>query len=421
LKILLAPDSFKDALPALAVCKAMERGIRLAAPEVEIRLFPMADGGEGTSEVLAFHRNGITKTCIVHDPLHRPIETNYLLSADGKWAYIEMAKASGLELLLPEERNPLETSTFGTGELIADAIYNKGVKHLILGIGGSATNDGGTGMATALGWRFYDSKGKEVHPCGKNLSKIASIHPPISPLPGDLRVETLCDVDNLLFGERGAAYVYAPQKGATAEAVVELDEGLQHLSVLLQKTFGKDFSNLPGAGAAGGMGAGTMAFLGATLRPGIAAMIELTGFEKAVQDADLVITGEGRLDNQTMHGKLVLGITRLAAKHGVPVIALCGSLDATPSDIEKLGLLAAFSISPRPQTLEAALAATALNLELTAWNVMRLIVRIPKSGLRDSRVERQNLIVNFSNSFFRALIFGFCLILRRKRNEYVNW
>jgi len=373
MKILIASDSFKDALPALAVCQAIGRGILRALPQSETILFPMADGGEGTSEILTYHSRGVRIEKEANDPLFRPLMASYGLSGDGNTAFVEMAAASGLPLLKAEERSALKTTTFGTGELILDAI-RRGAGKIVLGIGGSATNDAGMGMAEALGYRFFNSDNERLAATGENLGKVAAIdgsHLHFD--PEAISVEVLCDVDNPLYGERGAAYVYAPQKGADAAAVEQLDLGLRHFAAILEHQFGRDFAHIPGAGAAGGLGAGAMAFLRAKLRPGIEAVMDYTGFDKQLEGVDLVITGEGRIDRQTLHGKLICGITRRAKAREVPAIALCGALLAGPEDIEAIGLKAAFSIQNRPLSLEEALKETDELLENTAFNVGRAL------------------------------------------------
>lgn len=373
MKILIAADSFKDALPALEVCRAIARGLRRALPQAELLLFPMADGGEGTAEILTYHSRGERIEKEVNDPLFRPVTAGYGLSGDGKTAFIEMAAASGLPLLKQDERSALKTTTFGTGELILDAI-ERGVEKILLGIGGSATNDAGMGMAAALGYRFFDKAGERLAAIGENLAKVASIdssHLQFS--PEEIEVEVLCDVDNPLFGAKGAAHIYAPQKGADAGAVERLDEGLRHFAQLLEDKFGQDFAHIPGSGAAGGLGAGAMAFLGGRLRPGIEAVMDYTGFEEQLEGVRLVFTGEGKVDAQTLHGKLIYGITRRAKAAGVPVVALCGALLASPEDIEAIGLKAAFSIQNRPVSLETALKETEEGLERTAFMVGRML------------------------------------------------
>lgn len=369
MKILIAPDSFKDALSAPEVCIAIQRGILLARPEVETVLFPMADGGEGTAEILAWHLPGEMVACTVAGPLGQPVAAQYFLS--GEMAFIEMAQASGLQLLRPEERNPLKTSTFGTGQLIRHAI-GRGAKKILLGIGGSATNDAGMGMAAALGWRFLSKNSEELAPIGENLGQVETLLPPES----EIRIsksEIVCDVDNPLTGPQGAAQVYARQKGADNAAVEVLEVGMVHFSKKLEAHFGRNFAEISGAGAAGGLGAGAMAFLGATLRPGVETVMQLIGFEEVLKKSDLVITGEGRLDGQTLHGKLVRGICKKAARYGVPVVALCGAVEALPEEVAGIGLRAAFSLLRKPQTLPEALVSTKKGLENLAYNVLKIM------------------------------------------------
>lgn len=369
--ILIATDSFKDALPALEVCRAIERGVARAARDLQPIVFPLADGGEGTAEILTFHNEGQTIELKVNDPLLRPVTATYGLSADGLTAYIDMAQASGLQLLKNDERNPLQTSTYGTGELILDAV-RRGARRLLLGIGGSATNDCGMGMAAALGYRFLDEAGRQCAPIGQALERIHCIDDEQRKIqPEALEVTVLCDVDNPLFGPRGAAHVYAPQKGADEKTVAQLDKGLRRFAAVLRDHLKYDVAAEPGAGAAGGMGAGALAFLGAELRPGIDTVIENTGFEAALPGTALLLTGEGRLDGQTLHGKLIHGICQYAAPYRIPVIALCGALEATPEELEKIGLHAAFSILTRPMPLEEALPETSALLEQTAFNILR--------------------------------------------------
>lgn len=386
MNILIACDSFKDALDAPSVCRAIERGLTLGGPSVKTCIFPLADGGEGMSDILNHHLGLKTVDIEVNDPVFRKIKTSYNLSADGKTAFIEMAQAAGLQLLTPEERNPLKTTTFGVGEMIQDA-SKKGVKHIVLGIGGSATNDGGIGMAAALGWTFFDKNSEKLTPIGENLTKTDKIRPPFHKdflvgggkwfLPKsiyqNISFEVICDVTNPLFGKSGAAHVYAKQKGATAEGIEKLDKGLINLNDIVTQNFhiDTDIANQAGAGAAGGLGFGALVFLNATIKRGIDAMMDLTNFDKQVAWADVIFTGEGRLDSQTAHGKLIAGI--ISRAQGKPVIALCGAVDAPPQYLNDLGLKAAFSIAQKPCTLQEALAETAENLEKTAFNIGRIM------------------------------------------------
>ncbi len=397
MNILIAADSFKDALDAPSVCRAIERGLHLADPSpssrgastVSTRIFPLADGGEGMSEILNFHLGLKTVEIEVHDPLFRKIKATYSLTENGETAFIEMAQAAGLQLLIQEERNPLHTTTLGVGEMINHALEN-GAKHIVLGIGGSATNDAGIGMAHALGWQFLDNKGVKLEPIGGSLSKIKKIMPRFhtdflmgggkwflfKSLYNNVSFDVVCDVTNPLFGPNGAAYTYARQKGGTDESIKILDEGLKSIHDLFQQNFHTsgdgELSNKAGAGAAGGLGFGALAFLNANIKRGIDAIMDLTNFDAQVAWADVIFTGEGRLDSQTAHGKLIAGIVSRA--QGKPVIALCGAVDAPPQYIRELGLKAAFSIAQKPCSLPEALTTTAENLEQTAFNVGRVLI-----------------------------------------------
>ncbi len=370
--ILIAADSFKESLSAKDVCQSIAMGVRLANNSHTVHLFPMADGGEGTASVLSQNTSGTWITTTVHDPLFREVSAGYGLSPDGQTAFIDMAQASGLDLLTDEEKNPLQTTTLGTGELLLHAI-EQGAKRVVLGIGGSATNDAGIGMAHALGYRFYDAAGKALSPIGESLNKIDKIDNSQRRLkPHQIQVDVLCDVDNPLYGPEGAAHVYAAQKGANGATITVLDEGLKQFA-----TFFPDhhFSKLPGAGASGGLGAGAIAFLGATLKPGVETIMQLTGFESHLQKSTLVLTGEGKLDEQSLRGKLIGGICQKAQQYGIPVIALCGQLTAPPEAIKQMGLQAAFSIAQGPQSLAEAMAQTSNNLKTTAFHILRTFHR----------------------------------------------
>ena len=353
MKILLAPDKFRGSLTAAEVCEAMSEGIRKAIPNAEILAIPMADGGEGTAAILTLNAGGKMHAVSVSDPLGRTVNAEFGLSADGETAYLEMAAASGLRLLQPHEHNPLQTSTFGTGELIQEVI-NKGAKRLILGIGGSATTDGGIGMASALGWCFMDENGENLTPNGVNLGKIQKIIPPLT-FP-QINIQVACDVTAPLYGPTGAAYVYAPQKGANAEMAAQLDEGLKHLSTIVQRDFGVDLAQVSGTGAAGGLGFGLLFFLKATLKEGVKIVMEQTRFEEKLSGVDLVFTGEGKMDAQTLQGKLIAGIANAAQQKHIPVVALCGTLFISPEEVQSVGLSYATSILNRPMTLDEAIA-----------------------------------------------------------------
>lgn len=375
MKILIAPDSFKDALPALKVCEAIQRGILTASPNAEVRLFPLADGGEGTAEVLAWHMGGEMKECEVNDPLFRPVRAQFFLlpkGASGKMAFVEMAQASGLQLLSPTERNPLKTSTFGTGELILEAMRH-GATEIYLAIGGSATNDAGMGMAAALGWRFLDELGAELEPVGGNLSRVVSLKPP-SPDLSLPKITVLSDVTNPLFGPTGAAQVFAPQKGADAVAVKSLDDGLRHFSAIVEKWTGQDFSQEKSAGAAGGLGFGALAFLAASIQPGAETLMELLDFEAVASKMDLIATGEGKLDSQTAGGKLLSAVGAVSKITKVPTIAICGKLEADAESVSAMGFQLAVQLQKPDEPLAHSLAKTAERLEQVAHNVLKTIL-----------------------------------------------
>lgn len=325
--ILIAPDSFKDCLSSEDTARFIGEGILQCYPEANITIFPVADGGEGTASCIAYHRGGRWKELTVNDPLNRYIKSNYLILQDEDTAVVELAGASGLELLKPYERNALKTSTLGTGELIKDAL-DCGLNRIILTIGGSATVDGGTGIAAALGFRFYDNCGNELTPCGEDNVKISridktSIHPGLS----NAEIIIACDVKNLLNGDEGAARVYGPQKGADEEAVKMLEKGLENLSSLVMKDTGFDASKHPGTGAAGGASLFLLAYGNALLRGGFDIVMELTGFAEAVRSAGLVISGEGKIDSQTAYGKVVASIAEVASREKKPLILVSGILE----------------------------------------------------------------------------------------------
>ncbi len=370
MKIVLAPDKFKGSLTASAVCAAMTEGILQADPTAEVVAIPMADGGEGTAEVLTQSTHGTWHLVTVLDPLDNPVEAGFGVSGDGKTAFIEMAQASGLRLLNPSNYDPFRASTFGTGQLIGQAI-SRGVERIVLGIGGSATNDCGTGMAAALGWRFLDKSGQALRPCGGNLIEIQTIIAPELMWSGT--VEVACDVTNPLVGPNGATYIYGPQKGATVADLPVLDAGMTHFAGLIQKQFGLDLATLPGAGAAGGLGAGAVLFLNGHLTEGVNLLMKHTQLAEKMTGADLVLTGEGRIDNQTLQGKLIAGITRLGQEQQIPVVALCGSLQLTSDELTTLGLTSAFSIMPGPTSLADALTNAAEYLKRATFQVMRLL------------------------------------------------
>jgi len=367
--VLIAADSFKDALGADAVCAAIAAGLRQRAPYRNLTTteFPLADGGEGMLAVLGRHLDLALVRVETVDPLLRPLVAPIGISADGQTAFIESAKACGLGLLIRDERNPLLASTFGLGLLLAHA-YGLGVTRIVLGIGGTATNDGGMGMACALGWRFLDSEGAPLEPSGRALARLARIVPPASARSA-IQVDVLCDVTNPLYGPTGAAHVYAAQKGASSVDIVQLDFGLRQLARCAANQLTNHFDpDTSGAGAAGGLGYGARLFLGGRLLSGTETMLELTQFDSALAHADILITGEGHLDVQTLHGKLIHGLAARAAQRGIPTIALCGQISATREQLQSLGVVA-YCIDESAASLADKLARTAENLTATAKKI----------------------------------------------------
>lgn len=368
-KVVIAPDSFKESLSALEVAEAIERGFRQIFPQVQYVKLPMADGGEGTVDSMVAATGGEIVTVAVTGPLGQPVQAFYGLLGEGETAVIEMAAASGLHLAPKAQRDPRMTTSYGTGELILAAL-ERGVKTIILGIGGSATNDGGAGMMQALGARLLDENRQALPPGGAALAQLAYIDlSGVDPRLQQVSITAACDVDNPLCGANGASAVFGPQKGATPEMVTQLDAALRHYGTLLEQATGREIINAPGAGAAGGMGAALLGMLNARLRPGIEIVIETLQLEEALRDADLVITGEGRLDSQSIHGKTPIGVARVAKRFGLPVIGIAGSLSKDYQVVHQHGIDAAFSVLDRVVSLEEALAEAADNLEVTARNV----------------------------------------------------
>lgn len=357
-KVILAIDSFKGCLSSKEAETAAAQGIRHVFPTCETICLPVADGGEGMQRVLTEALNGQEIRLSAHDPLMQMRQTAYGLSGDGTTAFIEMAAISGLPLVPLRQRNPSLTTTYGTGELIKDAL-NRGCRRFVIGLGGSATNDAGLGMLQALGFRFQDRYGNELGKaqpmCGQQLSEIAFIDSSTAlPALREARFTAACDVCNPFFGPEGAACIFAPQKGADPEMVAALDKGLQHLAQVIWQTTGHDIATMPGAGAAGGMGGTLSALLNAELKPGIDLLLDLTDFDKLIEGADLIITGEGKSDRQTVMGKVPSGILKRARRQGIPVILVSGSIE--DADIlNQAGFRAAFSITPAPMSLEEAM------------------------------------------------------------------
>ncbi|MCE9615122.1 MAG: glycerate kinase [Lentisphaerae bacterium] len=383
--IAIAPDSFKGTLTAPQAAACMARGLVRAIPKVRTRLIPMADGGEGTVAAVVGATGGRLVRRRVRDPLGRPVRATFGLSGDGRTAVIEMSEASGLVRLAPGERNPLMTSTAGTGDLIRAAL-DLGARHLLIGIGGSATNDGGTGMARALGVRFVDRAGRELREGGGALGRLARID--MSGCDARLlkaRIRVACDVDNPLCGREGASRVYGPQKGGTPAMVATLDANLRRLAAIVRRDLGVEMLHVPGGGAAGGLGAGLMAFAGGTLRKGVEIVIDCVGLAKRLDGCDVVITGEGRMDGQTARGKTPAGVARVAKQLGLPVIAICGMLGPGVEAVRKAGIDAWFSTVVGPLDDKDVKATAARRLTDAAEQVGRVLAARLSGGGRGGR------------------------------------
>ena len=373
MKIVVAPDSFKGSVTALEAAKAIEQGLRRVFPNAVIEKIPMADGGEGTVQSLVDATGGHIQTQRVLGPLENEVDAQLGILADGETAVIEMASASGLTLVPPDKRNPMHTTTYGTGQLIHAAL-EAGCRRLIIGIGGSATNDGGVGMAEALGIKFLNVDGNPIERGGGELDKLTSIditglHPAIA----ETKTVVACDVNNPLIGPEGASHVYGPQKGATPEMVKTLDSHLIHFDKVLERTFGQSFNDIPGAGAAGGLGAGLMAFLNAELRLGVDIMIDTVKLEERMKGASLVFTGEGQLDFQTAFGKTPVGVAKVAKADNIPVIAIAGGIGEGAGAVYDAGIDAMLGIVQAPMSLEDAVADAPQLIADTAEQAARLV------------------------------------------------
>ncbi len=373
MRIIIAPDSYKGSVSALGVADAIERGLLRVFPDAQVFKAPMADGGEGTVEALVAATGGEILYEAVNGPLGEPVTAHWGILGDGKTAVIEMAAASGLPLIPIERRDPRITTSYGTGQLMKAAL-DRGLRKMIIGIGGSATNDAGAGMATALGFRFSNAAGEELPPGGAALAQLAEIDPgQVDVRLKDSEIIVACDVDNPLCGPRGASAVYGPQKGATPEMVAELDAALQNFSEFARGVTGKAVAEYPGAGAAGGLGAGLMFFTNAGLRPGVEIVIEATGLASLAQTVDLVVTGEGCTDFQTAFGKAPVGVASVAKKHGKPVVCLSGSLGPGAEDVLEHGIDALMSVVPRPMSLDECMQSGAALIEQAAERLAHLL------------------------------------------------
>jgi len=370
MRVVIAPDSFKGCLNAVDAALAMRRGVQRVYPDSVIDMIPMADGGEGTVDAILCAVRGEKIKINVTDPLGRPIGAAYALIDKGETAIIEMAAASGLTLLSDHERNPRVTSTQGTGMLIRSAL-DRGVKKILLGIGGSATNDGGAGLAVALGVKLQDGQGNELSPGGAALADLVNIDMSgLDPRLAKVEIEVACDVENLLCGPEGASVVYGPQKGATPEDIQVMDNALHKLGEVLSHVVGTNLLDLVGGGAAGGLGAGVVGFLGAKLRPGSQMILEVANADEKIKHADLVLTGEGRTDYQTAYGKVPVGVSALAQKYSVPALVISGSVEGSPDFLAAVGVASCFSVAEGPATLAEAFLKAEEQLERAVWRVL---------------------------------------------------
>lgn len=370
MRVVIAPDSFKGCLNALNVALAMRKGVLRVYPDSVIDMIPMADGGEGTVEAILCAVHGEKIMIDVTDPLGRSVEATYALIDEGETAIIEMAAASGLTLLSKQERTPRITSTYGTGLLIRNAL-DRGVKKILLGIGGSATNDGGAGLAMALGVKLLDAQSNELEQGGAALENLVEIDMSgLDPRLARVQIEVACDVQNPLCGPEGASAVYGPQKGANSEDVRVMDAALKNFGALLSGVAGTNLLELVGGGAAGGVGAGVVGFLGAKLRPGSQMVLDVAKAEQKIMHADLVITGEGRTDFQTAYGKVPVGVSALAQKYSVPVLVISGSVEGSPDFLVDAGVASCFSVAEGPATMAEAFHKAEDQLEREVWRIL---------------------------------------------------
>ncbi len=372
MKIVIAPDSFKESMSAIQVADAIERGILHVEPSCQTVKVPLADGGEGTMEAITTAQHGTIVDCTVAGPLRKPVKACYGI-IQTHTAIIEIASACGLDLLALQERDPMKTTTYGVGELIVHAL-DQGVRHFIIGLGGSATNDGGIGMLQALGAEIADSNGEQVADGGTGLTQvnaISTVH--MDPRLKDCTFEVASDVNNPLTGPTGATHVYGPQKGADTKMVPLLDQAMCRYASILQETIGDDFVQIKGAGAAGGLGVACLAFLQASLKPGIEIVMEFTGLAEHIKDADLVFTGEGKIDEQTIFGKTPAGVAKVAKAYDVPVIAIAGANQVSTNALYHAGITAIFSMMDQPMSLEYALKHGEYLTEKLAGNIMRMM------------------------------------------------
>lgn len=373
MKIVIAPDKFKNSLTGIVFCEIVEKEILKRNSNIEVVKLPLADGGDGTIEVVNFYLQGKVVEVSVNNPFFKPVKASYLYSENSKTAFIEMAEASGVKLLDKTEFDCINATTFGTGEMIVDAI-NKGVKTIILGVGGSGTNDCGIGMASALGYQFLDKNNNLVKPIGANLSKIKSInaseiHQGIS----NVDFKIACDVTNPLYGKNGAAYVYGEQKGASEKEIILLNKGLEDFAKILNDVFTIDVQSVKGAGAAGGMGIASKLFLNGSLKPGIQLVKNLANFDKKIKNANWIITGEGKLDSQTLSGKTIQGVLESAQKQKINVAAFCGKIELTNNELKEIGIEYGKDIMSNSKNLDDAMNNSSKYLKILAKNFLKFL------------------------------------------------
>lgn len=373
-KIVLIPDSFKGTLSSTEICDILSKSIKNHYPDCQVTSIPVADGGEGSVDCFLTALNGEKVTLYVHGPYFEEMESFYGMIEGGKTAVIEMAAASGLPLV-GDRKNPKQTTTYGVGELIVDAA-KRGAEKIVVGLGGSCTNDGGCGAAAAAGIKFYNKEGLDFIPVGGTLKDIHRID-----LSGRLQclenveIITMCDIDNPMYGPTGASHIFGPQKGADIEMVYELDEGIKHLSKIITKDLNMDVNEVPGSGAAGAMGAGMVAFFDSSLQMGIETVLNTVGFEKIIQDADCILTGEGKIDSQSLRGKVVIGVSKRAQRLDKPVIVIAGGADDDLHAAYEMGITSVFTINRLPEDLKTSQHKSRKNLESTADDIFRLLKR----------------------------------------------
>lgn len=376
-KIVLIPDSFKGTLSSKQICEIIETKVNEHFPDCQVVSIPVADGGEGSVDAFLSALGGEKVSVITKNPYMENMQSFYGLIDNGNTAVIEMAASAGLPLV-ENRKNPLKTTTFGVGQLILDAAQ-KGVKKIIVGLGGSSTNDGGCGAAVAVGVRFYNSKGEEFIPTGGNTHEIAKIDMSNkASVLNNIEIITMCDIDNPMYGPTGASHVFGPQKGANPEMVLFLDKGIQHLAEVIKKDLIKDLSQVPGTGAAGAMGAGMMAFFDSKLQMGIETVLDTVDFTNVIKDADMIFTGEGKIDYQSLRGKVVIGVARRAKQQNVPVTVIVGGADYNIDEAYNIGVTSIFTINRLPEAFETSRSKSAENMAFAVDNILRLIKSVIK-------------------------------------------